>query len=180
MPLKVPKNLFEAAIGNGTVRRFRDFALVVLDGEGALCVPNDVWLPAASWALSRAPSGNRLRDRFQLLSRLDILVTRRGTAVISTTGAHLRLARLRDVMKREGLDVQEWNFPPKSVLDQALNPEAPPRAEDETAAAPEVTGEALPESDAETHSETEPDHDAIAETDPVDGGADAGASDAER
>lgn len=136
MPLKVPKNLFEAAIGNGTVRRFRDFALVVLDGEGALCVPNDVWLPAASWALSRAPSGNRLRDRFQLLSRLDILVTRRGTAVISTTGAHLRLARLRDVMKREGLDLQEWNFPPKAVLDQALNPEAPSRPDDKRAGAP--------------------------------------------
>ena len=159
MPLKVPKNLFEAAIGNGTVRRFRDFALVVLDGEGALCVPNDVWLPAASWALSRSPSGNRLRDRFQLLSRLDILVTRRGTAVISTAGAHLRLARLRDVMQREGLDIAEWNFPPQSVLDQALNPEgSPPAADDPTVAeapAPGLAG-AADEPDADV------DHDADA------------------
>lgn len=121
MPLNIPKTVLEAAIGNGQVRRFRDFALVVLDGEGALCVPNDIWLPAASWATSRTPSGNRMRDRMNLLQRLEVLVTRRGTAVVSTAGAHLRLARLRELMKREGLDTAEWNFPPQAVLDQALN-----------------------------------------------------------
>ena len=52
-----------------------------------------------------------------------MLVTRRGTAMISTTGAHLRLARLRDAMKREGLDIKEWNFPPDAVLNRALNPQ---------------------------------------------------------
>lgn len=131
MSANLPKTVLEAAIGNGSVRRFRDFALVVLDGEGALCVPNDIWLPAASWATSRTPSGNRMRDRMSLLQRLEVLVTRRGTAVVSTTGAPLRLARLRDVMKREGLDVGEWNFPPQAVLDQALNPTPlPPKPED--------------------------------------------------
>ena len=120
MPLNVPKTVLEAALGNGTVRKFRDFALVVLDGEGALCVPNDVWLPAASWANGRAPSGNRIRDRMALLGRLDTLVTRRGTAIVSTSGAPIRLARLRDQMKRDGLDIGEWNFPAAEVLDAAL------------------------------------------------------------
>ncbi|WP_293369863.1 hypothetical protein [Nevskia sp.] len=127
MPLKVPKTVLEAALGNGTVKKFRDFALVVLDGEGALCVPNDVWLPAASWANGRAPSGNRIRDRMQLLGRLDVLVTRRGTAIVSTSGAPLRLARLRDQMKRDGLDIGEWNFPAASVLDAALSPPPSPK-----------------------------------------------------
>jgi len=120
VPLNVPKTTLEAAIGNGVVRKFREFALVVLDGEGALCVPNDVWLPAASWANGRAPSGNRIRDRMALLGRLDVLVTRRGTAVVSTSGAPIRLARLRDQMKRDGLDIGEWNFPAAAVLDAAL------------------------------------------------------------
>ncbi len=136
MALNIPKTVLEAAIGNGQVRRFRDFALVVLDGEGALCVPNDIWLPAASWAASRAPSGNRMRDRMNLLQRLEVLVTRRGTAVVSTTGAHLRLARLRELMKRDGLDVAEWNFPPKEILDQALNP-TPPVPKPEAPAPPD-------------------------------------------
>lgn len=126
MPLNIPKNILEAALGNGTVRRFRDFSIVVFDGEGALAVPNDIWLPAAAWARSRTPSGNRLRDRFQLLQRLEVLVTRRGTAMVSTTGAHLRLARLRDAMKLEGIDLKEWSFPPDSILDQALNPTTNP------------------------------------------------------
>lgn len=127
MPLNVPKTVLEAALGNGMVRKFREFALVVLDGEGALCVPNDVWLPAASWANGRAPSGNRIRDRMQLLGRLDVLVTRRGTAIVSTCGAPLRLARLREQMKRDGLDIGEWNFPAASVLDAALNPPPSPK-----------------------------------------------------
>ena len=130
MSLNVPKTVLEAALGNGTVKKFREFALVVLDGEGALCVPNDVWLPAASWANSRAPSGNRLRDRMQLLGRLDVLVTRRGTAVVSTSGAPLRLARLRDQMKRDGLEIGEWNFPAASVLDAALNPAPAPKKDE--------------------------------------------------
>ncbi len=132
MSLKVPKTVLEAALGNGTVKKFREFALVVLDGEGALCVPNDVWLPAASWANGRAPSGNRLRDRMQLLGRLDVLVTRRGTAVVSTSGAPLRLTRLREQMKRDGLEIGEWNFPAASVLDAALSlPPSPKKAEAE-------------------------------------------------
>ncbi|MBX6420209.1 MAG: hypothetical protein IRZ06_04255 [Nevskia sp.] len=124
MSLRVPKNVLEAALGGAPVKRYREFALVVFEGEGAICVPNDVWLPAASWAASRTPSGNRLRDRGLLLQRLDVLVTRRGTAIVTTTGAHRRLARLREAMKAEGLDLKEWNFPPQEVLDQALNPEA--------------------------------------------------------
>jgi len=132
MPLIVPKNVLEAALGNGSVRRFRDFSLVLFDGEGALSVPNDVWLPAAAWARSKSPSGNRLRDRFQLLQRLEVLVTRRGTAIISTNGAHLRLARLRDAMKQEAIDLKEWNFPPDEILDQALNPEKASQKEDAT------------------------------------------------
>ena len=129
MPLNIPKNILEAALGNGTVRRFRDFSIVVFDGEGALAVPNDIWLPTAAWARSRTPSGNRLRDRFQLLQRLEVLVTRRGTAMVSTTGAHLRLARLRDAMRLEGTDLKEWSVPPDAILDQALNPAAEPADE---------------------------------------------------
>ncbi len=151
MPLNIPKNVLEAAIGNGTVRRFRDFALVLLDGEGAIAVPNDVWLPAAAWARSKSPSGNRLRDRFQLLQRLEVLVTRRGTAIISTNGAHLRLARLRDAMKQEAIELKEWNFPPDAILDQALNPEmAAPAASDDVAA------DAAPTADGSTQDSAAP------------------------
>jgi hypothetical protein len=122
MPLLVPKNVLEAAVGGGQIRRFREFAIVFFEGEGAICVPNDVWQPVASWGRARQPSGNRLRDRSLLLQRLDVLVTRRGTAMVSTTGAHLRLARLRQAMKTEGIDIKEWNFPADEVLDQVLNP----------------------------------------------------------
>lgn len=125
MALMVPKNVLEAAVGGGQIRRFREFAIVFFEGEGAICVPNDVWQPVASWALARQPSGNRLRDRTLLLQRLDILVTRRGTAMVSTTGAHLRLARLRNAMKTEGIDIKEWNFPPDEILNQVLNPTQP-------------------------------------------------------
>jgi hypothetical protein len=125
MPLLVPKNVLEAALGGGQIRRFREFAIVFFEGEGAICVPNDVWQPVASWARARQPSGNRLRDRSLLLQRLDVLVTRRGTAMVSTTGAHLRLARLRQAMKTEGIDIKEWNFPADEVLDQVLKPGQP-------------------------------------------------------
>lgn len=135
MSAKLPKSVLEAAVGNGTVRRFRDFALVTLDGEGAICVPNDTWLPAASWANTRAPSGNRVRDRMNLLQRLDVLVTRRGTAIISTIGSHVRLARLQALMKRDGIEVADWNFPAQSVLDEALNP---PQRDEAPASPPAV------------------------------------------
>lgn len=128
--MKPAKNTLEAALGNSVVRRFREFALVPFDGEGAICVPNDVWLPAAAWATARAPSGNRLRDRGMLLQRLDVLVTRRGTSMISTTGSNLKLARLRNAMKVENIDLKEWNFPPDEILDggapvKAANADAP-------------------------------------------------------
>lgn len=148
MPLHVPKTTLEAALGNGMVRKFRDFALVVLDGEGALCVPNDVWLPAASWANGRSPSGNRIRDRMALLGRLDVLVTRRGTAIVSTSGAPIRLARLRDQMKRDGLDIAEWNFPAAAVLDAALAAPAPApkaKADPDAAAAEPATDTSKPD-----------------------------------
>ena len=125
MPLKVPQTLLEAALGSGQVRRYREFAIVIFDGEGAICVPNEIWLPVVAWGASRKPSGNRLRDRFQLLHRLDVLVTRRGTSMVSTTGSHILLARLRNALKREVIDPKEWNFPPDAVLDQALNPILP-------------------------------------------------------
>lgn len=145
MPLNAPKTVLEAALGNGMVRKFRDFALVVLDGEGALCVPADIWLPAASWAHGRAPSGNRVRDRQQLLGRLEVLVTRRGTAVVSTSGAPLRLARLREQMKREGLDIGEWNFPAAAVLDAALPPLPSPPARPAATAAADTAGPVDPD-----------------------------------
>lgn len=143
MPLNIPKNVYEAALGAGQAKRYRDFAVVVFEGEGAIAVPNDIWLPAAAWARSRSPSGNRLRDRMQLLQRIDVLVTRRGTAMVSTNGAHLRLARLRNAMKQEALDLKEWNFPPDEILDQALNPSmAAKPAEAESVAADAAGDEA--------------------------------------
>jgi hypothetical protein len=123
-PLFTPKNSLQAAQGGAQTRRFRDFVIAHFDGEGAICVPNTVWIPAAAWASSRAASGNRLRDRSLLMQRLDVFVTRRGTSIASTTGPHLRLAKLRDSMKSEGVDIKEWNFPPDDVLDKALDPGA--------------------------------------------------------
>ncbi|MBL6752040.1 MAG: hypothetical protein ISP90_16085 [Nevskia sp.] len=121
-PLFTPKNALQSAQGGAQTRRFREFVIAHFDGEGAISVPNTVWIPAAAWASSRMASGNRLRDRGLLIQRLDVFVTRRGTSIASTTGAHLRLAKLRDAMKSEGVDVKEWNFPPDDVLDRALNP----------------------------------------------------------
>lgn len=144
MPLHAPKTTLEAALGNGVVRKFREFALVVLDGEGALCVPNDVWLPAASWANGRAPSGNRIRDRMALLGRLEVLVTRRGTAIVSTSGAPIRLARLRDQMKRDGLEISEWNFPAAAVLDAALAAPVPKTKAEPAADAAAPSADAAP------------------------------------
>ena len=123
MALFVPKNALQSAQGAAQTRRFRDFVIAHFDGEGAIAVPNAVWIPAAAWATARKPSGNRLRDRALLVQRLDVVVTRRGTTMVSTTGAHMRLGRLRDAMKGEGIDIKEWNFPPDDVLDKAMNPQ---------------------------------------------------------
>ena len=122
MPLFAPKTVLQAAQGGAQTKRFRDFVIAHFEGEGAIAVPNAIWLPAAAWANSRQPSGNRMRDRGMLLQRLDVLVTRRGTTVVSTSGGMIPLARLRNVMRSEGLDLKEWNFPPDSVLDKALDP----------------------------------------------------------
>ena len=54
-------------------------------------------------------------------------MSKSGTAIVSTSGAPIRLARLRDQMKRDGLDIGEWNFPAASVLDAALNPTSGPK-----------------------------------------------------
>jgi len=138
MPLFVPKTLLEAAQGGAQTKRYREFAIAYFEGEGAIAVPLGVWTPAASWAHGRQPSGNRMRDRGLLLQRLDVLVTRRGTTVTSTTGGLVPLARLRNAMKLEGVDLKEWNFPPDSVLD----PNAGKDEQEEQAAA------AAPGSDA--------------------------------
>jgi hypothetical protein len=124
MPLFVPKTLLQSAQGGAQTKRYRDFVIAYFEGEGAVAVPIAIWTPAASWAHGRQPSGNRLRDRTGLLQRLDVLVTRRGTTVTSTTGGMVPLARLRNSMKGEGVDLKEWNFPPDSVLDAALDPNA--------------------------------------------------------
>ena len=122
MPLFVPKTLLQAAQGGAQTKRYRDFVIAYFEGEGAIAVPNPIWQPAASWAGGRQPSGNRMRDRGLLLQRLDVLLTRRGTTVTSTTGGLIPLARLRNAMKSEGVDIKDWNFPPDDVLDKALDP----------------------------------------------------------
>ncbi|MDR3419088.1 MAG: hypothetical protein P4L83_23175 [Nevskia sp.] len=124
MPLFVPKTLLQAAQGGAQTKRYRDFVIAYFEGEGAIAVPLPVWQPAAAWAGGRQPCGNRMRDRGMLLQRLDVLVTRRGTTIISTTGGMVPLARLRNAMKSEGVDLTEWNFPPNDVLDKALDPTA--------------------------------------------------------
>jgi hypothetical protein len=122
MALFVPKSVLQAAQGGAQTKRFRDFVIAHFEGEGAIAVPQLVWLPAAAWAGARQPSGNRMRDRSLLLQRLDVLVTRRGTTVVSTTGGMIPLARLRNAMRSEGLDLKEWNFPAREMLDHALDP----------------------------------------------------------
>ncbi len=135
MALFVPKSVLEAAQGGAQTKRFRDFVVAHFEGEGAIAVPNAIWLPAAAWANARQPSGNRMRDRGMLLQRLDVLVTRRGTTVVSTTGGMIPLARLRNAMKSEGVDLKEWNFPPDEVLDKALDPGGGKKDEDKAAEA---------------------------------------------
>lgn len=122
MALFAPKTVLQAAQGGAQTKRYRDFVVAHFEGEGAIAVPNAIWLPAAAWANARQPSGNRMRDRGMLLQRLDVLVTRRGTTVVSTTGGMIPLARLRNAMRAEGVDMKEWNFPPDDVLDKALDP----------------------------------------------------------
>jgi hypothetical protein len=144
MALFVPKNALQSATGGAQIKRYRDFAIVHFSGEGAIAVPNVVWIPAAAWATQKAP-GNKLRDRGMLLMRLDTLVTRRGTMAVSTTGNHLRLAKLRDAMKAEGVEIKEWNFPPDSILDKALDPSSGKKPAEQTAeaAAEEITKDAV-------------------------------------
>jgi hypothetical protein len=134
MPLFVPRNLLQAAQGGAQTKRYREFVVAYFEGEGAIAVPIAVWTPAASWAHGRQPSGNRMRDRGMLLQRLDVLVTRRGTTIVSTTGGMVPLARLRNAMKMEGVDLKEWNFPPDQVLDLALDPNAGKDGEEEATA----------------------------------------------
>lgn len=143
MPLFKPKSLLESAQGGAQTKRYRDFVVAGFEGEGAIAVPNAVWLPAASWANGRQPGGNRLRDRTMLLQRLDVLVTRRGTTVCSTTGGMVPLARLRNAMRSEGVDLKEWNFPPDSVLDNALDPEAAKKEEEQEQAAADAGPESF-------------------------------------
>jgi hypothetical protein len=140
MPLFVPKTLLQAAQGGAQTKRYRDFVIAYFEGEGAIAVPNPIWQPAASWAGGRQPSGNRMRDRGLLLQRLDVLVTRRGTTVTSTTGGMIPLARLRNAMKSEGVDIKEWNFPPDDVLDKALDPDSGKEQEEQAAVADEGPG----------------------------------------
>ncbi len=135
--------MLQAAQGGAQTKRFRDFVIAHFEGEGAVAVPNAVWLPAAAWANARQPSGNRMRDRGMLLQRLDVLVTRRGTTIVSTTGGMIPLARLRNSMRSEGVDLKEWNFPPDDVLDKALDPAAGKEEEqppEDAAAAPAGPG----------------------------------------
>ncbi len=152
MPLFVPKSVLEAAQGGAHTKRFRDFVIAQFEGEGAIAVPNTIWLPAAAWAAARQPSGNRMRDRGMLLQRLDVLVTRRGTTVVSTTGGLIPLARLRNAMKSEGVDLKEWNFPPDSVLDKALDPNSGKKSDDKIAddAAPPLPDGSFTRVDAQT------------------------------
>ena len=98
MPLFIPKTLLQAAQGGAQTKRYRDFAIAYFEGEGAIAVPTAIWQPTAAWANARQPSGNRMRDRGLLLQRLDVLVTRRGTTVCSTTGGMIPLARLRNAL----------------------------------------------------------------------------------
>jgi hypothetical protein len=121
MPLFIPKTLLQAAQGGAQTKRYRDFVIAYFEGEGAVAVPNDIWLPAAAWANGRAPSGNRMRDRGMLLQRLDVLVTRKGTTVAAGVGGLVPVARLRNAMKSEGVDLKEWNFPSDEILDKALD-----------------------------------------------------------
>jgi hypothetical protein len=141
MPLFIPKTLLQAAQGGAQTKRYRDFVIAYFEGEGAIAVPNDIWQPAASWANARAPSGNRMRDRGLLLMRLDVLVTRKGTTVAAGVGGLVPVARLRNAMKSEGVDLKEWNFPPDDVLDKALDASQHDKEEQaEAAAEPEGPG----------------------------------------
>ena len=104
------RNLFEAATARGRVIRQGDLACIVMDGSGAIVVPQQDLIQAQKWAQSRPPTNNLLSDRARFLDQFQVLIARPGS-VQSTRGNERQLERLARAMLAAGYDLAEWVLP---------------------------------------------------------------------
>lgn len=108
------------AMGGGTIRRFRDMAVVTLP-DAALVTTRLEIQAAQRWARSRNTTGSEQEDRNCMLAQLQTLIARNDYDCV-TRGSSATIARLAKLMRDEGMDLTAWRIP-QSALD-ALPPVA--------------------------------------------------------
>lgn len=134
-------SLFDAACAKGRVIRQGEIVQFVMDGSGALVCPSQDFMVAQKWAQSRTGSTNTVTDRGRFLEKLEVLIARPGSFVISR-GSTRALTMLAKQMVGAGYDLTEWGLPHEVKL--ALAPPAPPAPVKKAEPAPEPAPESAP------------------------------------
>ncbi|MGH8459256.1 MAG: hypothetical protein ACRESV_07890, partial [Nevskiales bacterium] len=105
-----PVTLYDSLFKAGAVSRMGDITLMRFDGFGAVVTNSQTFNHAASWAKARQATPNKERNRSMFLDRIDVLITRCGTALL-TRGSNKPLVDLTKAMASGGMDLMEWNVP---------------------------------------------------------------------
>lgn len=106
---QVIQDLFTAAIGGGSIVRYRKLAIV--RWPGIELVTTDVSLRQAQcWARGVPTSGSSSQDREQLLERLAPRIPALAGGC-ECRGTAAQLSSLAQTMRAQGLDLQAWRVP---------------------------------------------------------------------
>lgn len=109
------QDLFTVAMGGGSIRRFRDMALVELPDVQLVTTVRELHR-VQRWARAMPTSGLAAADRKKLLDELSTMIVHADSAD-ATRGAGAALASLARCMRAGGMDLESWKVP-QAVRDE--------------------------------------------------------------
>lgn len=108
------QDLFTAAMGGGTIRRYGDMALVMLPGTALVTTRQNIQ-HAQRWARALDTSGEPQNDRQRLVDQLETRIARIDQDN-TTRGAPDALMQLAVRMRDNNMDLDSWHIP-RPVID---------------------------------------------------------------
>jgi hypothetical protein len=105
-------SMLQSALQRMRVSRQGQVTMVVVDGQGAACIPTMEYRSAESWASKKSSAPNANQSMLKVMEKLEVMICRPGTTFASTRGSPKYVTDLAKAMISAGLDINEWSLPP--------------------------------------------------------------------